>query len=202
MTDTLTRVQLCAVPIERDYKHTLYFADTATQKAYFDGKTKKSATECSYQRREKMVRFPAKYDDIVNCNYLMYQNSNTGNRSKWYYAFITKMEYKNDEMTEIYFEIDVMQTWLRNEDYVVNPSFIEREHVINDNIGANTVPENLETGDYVINNMNKNSSLLTNSLIMGCTVDLNKIDEGVLSDKYEPAGGGMYNGIYSGIKYL
>ena len=34
-------------------------------------------------------------------------------------------------------------------DFDTQPSFIEREHTNNDAIGSNTVPENIELGDYI-----------------------------------------------------
>ena len=201
MSNMLSEVRLLAVPLENDYKHTYHFDTVAEQTAYLAGKAlemNKSATNCSYQRKDKMIRFPAGIDDIITCNYVMYRNGAYSN--KWYYAFITRMEYKNDEMTEIYIETDVLQTWLNV--YRVLPSFIEREHVDDDSIGKHTVPEQVETGEYVINKKNKNSSLLVNSLIMACTVDLNDFDDAFIgSGKYKAVAGEMYNGIYSGLKY-
>lgn len=57
------------------------------------------------------------------------------------------MEYVNDTMTHIYIETDVFQTW--QFDFIYKQSFIEREHVNDDTVGKNTVPENVETGDYI-----------------------------------------------------
>ena len=77
----------------------------------------------------------------------MYQNKKYNN--KWFYAFIKDMKYENDECTTIEIETDVIQTWLF--DYEIKPSFVEREHVNDDTVGINTVPEGLETGEYVVN---------------------------------------------------
>lgn len=201
MSNMLTAVHLLSVPLGIDYKHTLYFANSQSQYSYFATRilnAKCTANDCSYQRKDKMIRFPACIDDIINCNYVMYRND--AHSSKWYYAFITRMEYKNDEMTEVYIETDVMQTWLF--DYRISPSFIEREHVYDDTTGKHTVPEQLETGDYVINKKNKNASLLTHTLVMACTVDLNDYDDALIgSGKYKAVGGAYYDGIYSGLKY-
>lgn len=56
-------------------------------------------------------------------NYVMYLNENYTN--KWFYAFITKMEYENDYNTKIYITTDVFQTWQFN--LTFKQSFIERE---------------------------------------------------------------------------
>lgn len=79
----------------------------------------------------------------------MYQNENYGN--KWFYAFITKMEYDNDYMTNISIETDVYQTW--QFDIIFKKCFVEREHVEDDTIGKHTVPESLEHGEYIIDNL-------------------------------------------------
>lgn len=47
----------------------------------------------------------------------------------------------------ISFDYDIFQTWFY--DTTVNPSYVEREHVNDDTIGANTVPENVVMGDPV-----------------------------------------------------
>lgn len=200
MSNMLSLVRLLAVPLENDYKHTYHFDDVETQTNFFLDKSVSSPTaiECSYQRKDKMIRFPACIDDIIKYNYVMYRNG--AYSEKWYYAFITRMEYKNDEMTEIYIETDVLQTWLK--EYKVLPSFIEREHVDDDTIGKHTIPEQLETGDYIVNAVNKNSSLANTNIIVATTVNLNRETHNILGkETYASDGGGNYNGIYSGLRY-
>ena len=58
------------------------------------------------------------------------------------------MEYINENCTLIYFETDCFQTWQFNLN--IKRSFVVREHTNNDTIGANIVPEGLETGEYVV----------------------------------------------------
>lgn len=142
MATNITEVRLLAVPLENDYKHTIVFRSEDDQINYFKGKTVDSQSELTYQRKDNVIRYPSSYENIQTCNYVMYKN-----KSKWYYAFITKMEYVNEERTDIYIETDVLQTWRSK--YSVRNSFIEREHCNNDGIGLNTVPEGLETGEYV-----------------------------------------------------
>ena len=148
-TTNITKVYLLSVPLESDYKNTLYFANASSQQSYFQSKIVKSYTDFSYQRKDNIIRIPEIYDSICHCNYVMYQNSNYSN--KWFYAFINKMEYINVERTDITIETDVIQTWLF--DYTVKSSFVEREHVSDDSVGANTVPESLETGEYISCNL-------------------------------------------------
>lgn len=145
MSNTFTTVRLLGVPLENDYKHTFHFDTVQEQEEYFINKTLYTANECSYQRKEKLIRFPACIDNINGCNYVMYKNAS--HSSKWHYAFIVDKQYKNDEMTEIYIETDVLQEWLNY--YIIKPSFVEREHVENDTIGLHTIPEDLNVGQIV-----------------------------------------------------
>lgn len=73
----------------------------------------------------------------------MFQNTSFGN--KWFYAFIKSVEYINNEVSEIEFQMDVMQTWYF--DYELEMCFVEREHSATDVIGGNIVAEGLEIGD-------------------------------------------------------
>ena len=77
----------------------------------------------------------------------MYKNTHYLN--KWFYAYITKMEYENDNCTRIYIKTDVFQTWQFDLTYM--KSFVEREHVNSDNIGEHTVDEGIATGEYINN---------------------------------------------------
>ncbi len=203
MGNTMTTVRLLAVPLENDYKHTFYFQNDIAQANYFSSKVVKVANNCSYQRKEKMIRFPAFIESIERCNYVMYNNGE--HSAKWYYAFITKMEYKNDEMTEIYIETDVMQTWLRNNDYTIKTSFIEREHVDSDIVGEHTIPEGLDTGEYISNAKITNEELQDVSLVIGCTIDINdytnQADDWNSTKEFKATYGTHYNGLFSGLKY-
>lgn len=140
---------LCTgVPLDNSYTHTVKFASLAAQTAAFQAKAKRTYEHCTYIRETSRIRIPDVYDDVVMCNYLMYQNAGYGS-DKWFYAFITGVYYVNDHATEIEFEIDVMQTWAF--DYEVLPGFIERNHTATDAIGEYLLPEPVETGEMIVN---------------------------------------------------
>ena len=142
-----TDVYLLKVPLEIDEVNQLTFANTTAQYNYFNSLPKLPADNFTYQRKDGTIRFPANFDDIMQYNYVMYRNEAYSN--KWFYAFITGMEYLNDNVTAISIKTDVWQTW--QFDLVYKKTFVEREHVNNDTIGSNTIEEGLELGDYMIN---------------------------------------------------
>ena len=141
---------LRGVPLDSTYTDTFgkgFFPNVSAQVAYFTRKAKYTFTDLTPVRMQNMLRLPIVADDLFDCNYIMFQNANFG--QKWFYAFIDEINYINPSCSEVSFTLDVMQTWLF--DYTIHPSFVEREHINNDSIGQNIVAENLELGDYVYN---------------------------------------------------
>lgn len=198
MANPITKVYLLDVPLESDYKNTLYFANASSQQSYFQSKVigSYSYNDFTYQRKDNIIRIPEIYDNICHCNYVMYQNTNYSN--KWFYAFVTDLEYINDGRTDLHIKTDVIQTWLF--DYTLKTSFVEREHTSNDTIGNNLLPEDLELGEYICNSYMKDYNLNDSDTdlcyILGTT-------HMILPNATPPKeyGGGLYNGIYSGVMY-
>lgn len=140
-----TRIILLKSPLTLSNKNQITFASKQEQFQYFYSLPKKEEDDAMYQRKDNVIRFPAHSDTLQNYNYCMYQNENYGN--KWFYAFITNMEYINDNCTYISIKTDVFQTW--QFDLLWKPSFIEREHVLDDTVGLHTIPENLNIGELI-----------------------------------------------------
>lgn len=139
------------VPLDNTYDHTIYFEDASSQFQWFERKAKYKLEKQSYQRVQKgVIRVGVRAESLYDCNYVMFQNSAFG--TKWFYAFIKGIEYVNNNVSEITFELDVIQSWLINTDWELEICFVEREHTYTDEIGSNIVPENLEIGDEVIAN--------------------------------------------------
>lgn len=114
----------------------------------------------TYQRKDGTVVVDGSYDDLRLYNYLIYQNGDTGNKSKWIYCFITSLGYLNDNATSISFETDVIQTWRFEIEKNFLPSFIAYEHrpqwYIDNNMDnrrrpcINTQNENIELGTDLV----------------------------------------------------
>lgn len=187
-------VKLCQGVLENDYKNTLDFNSLEAQSAYFETLVKKSYTDYYYMKKDGTITVGENIDNIINCNYLFYKNN--GFTTKTYYCFITGMEYISENSTRISFVTDVYQTWLF--DFSFKASFIEREHVNDDGIGKNTVPENLELGENLIveSPTNINNYDTGTYLCMGVTEMIDEVDLSE-TDKNK-----TYNGIYSGLYYM
>lgn len=149
------------VPLDVNYEHTIYQDSLASQYAMISLYQKNRGysnqfylSAQSYQRLNKgSIRVGLKSDVLYDCNYMMFRNTsytNTDGTAKWFYAFITAVEYVNDNCSDIFYEIDVMQTWYF--DYDLGLCYVEREHSLTDSVNDNYVPEPFDAPDYVVQN--------------------------------------------------
>lgn len=151
------------VPLSNDYTDTLYWPDVATQTAYFAALPGLSFGAQTYQRVKNWVmRLQVPADQIYDYNYLMFQN--TAHGSKWFYAFITKVEYINEAVSEITYELDVMQTWWG--ELVRLPSYVERETTIADIPGGNLAPEPVDLGPIKCHSMERSGYMDSYSVVI------------------------------------
>ena len=136
------------IPLDNEYNDTIYFTSETAQYNYYAGHAGRTFTKQYYQRVNRGVcRLEVVADQIYNYNYMMFQNTAYGN--KWFYAFITSIEWVNNITSEIHFEIDVMQTWLF--DVHLGACLVEREHKSTDVVGEHIQPEPVDIGPIQCN---------------------------------------------------
>ena len=184
-----SRIIVCHnVPMDSTYEHSVSFDSATAQINTLMTYKKYEFTPSTYQRQNRNAcRVERKVEDLYDCNYLLFQNTTFGN--KWFYAFITSVDYINDSVTEISYEIDELQTWLF--DWNLLPSFVERQHAETDGIGENIKNEPIATGEYVLNDHGKVDSAMDElCLVIGYV----KIEEGSSS-------GMIYDRVYSGLRF-
>ena len=198
------KVFLCKTELENDYKHQLTFANLQAQENYFNSVVafQYATDNFTYIKKDNVININENIEKILPCNYLFYRNDgfyDAQGNIKTYYCFINNMEYINENCTRLYIETDVWQTYQFDINY--KASFVEREHTNDDTIGANTYPESLETGEYIINSQYVDPTMddvfNDTCYVLGCSVDFN-----ITADRFLPSGGGSYNGLYSGVKYF
>ncbi|MBR4485918.1 hypothetical protein IKS57_00865 [bacterium] len=141
-TKTLTsKIRLCkGINLDRDYVNVLNY--TESQMVILcesQDHLVASANDYSFIRNKGSISTNFDYDDALQSNYIAFQNKDYSN--KWFFAWIDEVIYNGESNTEIKYTIDVWSTWF---DYwTAKTCFVSREHVNNDTIGANTVPEDL-----------------------------------------------------------
>lgn len=149
MNNKNSAIILCKnIKLDKDYKNVLSYTESEML-TLCQNNAVVSANNYTFIRQDRneiKVDFP--YSTCLQCNYMAFQNPNYSN--KWFFAFIDEVSYISDNATRISFIIDEHSTWF---DYwFTEPCLVLREHVNSDLIGEHTYPENLEHGDYMINN--------------------------------------------------
>lgn len=143
----------------------------------------------SFLREEKnTIYVGTTYGVCLQANYLAFQNPDYSN--KYFFAFIEGVEYVNDKTTKINYKVDLFTTWRSY--FNLKSCFVVREHVTDDTIGTHTVPESLETGDYIVNSHLTDSYNNQTMLVMSVTELVDGTDTRT----------SIYNGLPSYACYL
>ena len=95
------------VPLEPSFDHTIWFDSSDQQATAFT-----TYALAYYFNKVSYQRYPRPYitldktvDELIGCNYMMFRN--TGFGEKWFYAFITQVEYISNTTSRIYYTIDL-----------------------------------------------------------------------------------------------
>lgn len=108
--------------IRPDYDHTVDFKSAEEQFAFWHSFSKHHFNEVMYVRKTRQsIVIDRPIETLYAVNYMIFKNNN-----KCYYAFITDMEIAGKDSTYLYYELDVMQTYMF--DYELLPSYVLREH--------------------------------------------------------------------------
>ena len=179
--------------LTNEYVNTIWFPSKSAQDGMFSQIVVKFFTNQMYSRVNKnTVRVNCVADEIQDCDYMRFQNTRN-NISKWYYCFINEINYINEQVTEISYEIDELQTWFL--DGTFDKCFVERNHSLTDNIGENIVPEPFATeGNIVVSTPIKKASTGTKYLVVLGARDIGAFFQDL--DQNE------YGGLASTVHYL
>ena len=199
-------VYLLKVPLEIDNENQLTFANATAQHTYFNSLPKKGYDDFTYVRKDSVLRIPDLVDNLYSYNYVMYRNDAYSN--KWFYAYITGMEYVNDSVTDISIATDTFQTW--QFDLTYKRTFVEREHVNDDTAGLHTQPEGLQLGEPVINSKttlkpDKTTQTYdqeTINFINPIFFQVTEFLSAYLPEAETYSSASEYNGVFSGLRYF
>ena len=180
------------IKLDKDYKNVLSYTESEML-ALCRSNAVAMATDYSFIRKEKgYIKTSFSYNDALKCNYMAFQNKDYSN--KWFFAFIDDVEYLSDGTCTIRYTVDEFSTWY---DYwFTEPCLVLREHVNSDEIGEHTYPENLEHGEYIINDYDKlRYSLQPEEWVVIATSWLPANTPNLPTTQF-------YGGIFSGVYYL
>lgn len=197
-----SKIYLCKdINIDNEYNNVLNYTvqqmlDLCTDSAHLVA----SASNYSFIREtDNTISVSFTYSQCLESNYMVFQNSDYSN--KWFFAWIKDVKYVSDSTTQITFEVDAWSTWFN--DVTIKKSFVIREHVNSDNVGEHTLPENFETGEFIMNSAP--TKLMTYStdvsspdgtyIVFGAT-NLPDGTFGTLNDHR------FVNGVFGGLIYI
>lgn len=163
-----------------------FFGNAQGQYNFFNSKAIKTFNKgvpIQFDPSTITIGIPA--ESIYLSDYVIIQNDN----SKIYYAFLNKIEYVNLESCRITIEIDFVQSFLFDINYL--KSFVIREHSESDIIGENLLAEEFSYSEYILDN-HQRTVLFDYYSVVVVTSDKGNIQGGV------PRGyvGGMFSGLY------
>lgn len=135
-------------PYDNRYDYIKLFSNKTQQQSYFNLFNKiliDEGDEEGYVREGETFIVEYNYDYLVyeGVNYVIWNNG-----FKDLYCFIVKKEYVDEELTRLYYEIDVLNTFLF--DFNINKSYIERKVCAISEISD--YDEGLEIGEHIIEN--------------------------------------------------
>ena len=192
-------------PLDPNYENTLRFPPASelgrdAQEWYFlysDLVQRYTIYDQSYQRKTRnSIKVEGGIGTYRQYNYMAFKNTDFEN--KWFYAFITDVEYINNITCEVFYRLDVIQTYFF--DVQFNQCMIERQHNETDALGDNIIDEGLETGEYIVNTSSRKN--FTPVIVVAVTEEWDSTN-----NKFVPVDGYAYTGIndswyYSGTKYV
>lgn len=200
-----SKIYIGNAPFDNSYRHTMTFATAQAQYEYFLSACPQVLRESDYTyvRMNHSVKVPFNAELLYTYDYCMYQNSNYGN--KWFYAFITAVNYINENATELVLELDVMQTWYF--DYTLVQGFVEREHVNDDTKYAHLNPEPqmpfniLAQSKYRCPDFNDCYAIVQTNATPHYAGDVSPSPTVGNADRTTPVSGGLYCDIVNGAAY-
>ena len=144
-----SKILLCKnIKLDKNYNNVLNYSEQQLLSLCSDSSHLISQkNDYSFIRESKnTISTDFSYDDCLKANYIAFQNKDYSN--KWFFAFVEDVQYISDACTQITYSIDFWSTWFNK--LTINQCFVKREHTNNDTIGANTIDENLDIGDVVV----------------------------------------------------
>jgi hypothetical protein len=136
------------IKMDREYVNVLSYSESKIVTLCLQNIVKESSN-FSFIRANKSIQVPFSYGECLQANYIAFQNPDYSN--KWFFAWIDEVIYKGDSNTEIKYTIDSWSTWF--DKWTKKPCFIQREHTNDDTVGTNTIPENLNIGQLICDNV-------------------------------------------------
>lgn len=193
-------IYICSVAFNSSFEHTPFFESKSAQQSTFAECVQRTYSAYTFLRETTSIKVQAHKNDTETWNYLYFTNDSGAN---YYYYFIDRIEYINDQTVELFLTLDVMQTYHFR--YNLLPSFVERKHTMTDVPGDNLVEEDLDLGEYINYGDYTTSTMDTLCILVLSTIDLHWYSSQLKSGTYpnetvkeHPSLGSKIDRVFSG----
>lgn len=187
------------IKLDNNYSNTMWFPNSDAQTNFFLPKAFAIYNQMSYQRKDRgVIRIEARIADAYSVNYMIFRNTSFEN--KLFYAFVDKVEYVNNETINIYYSLDVIQTYMF--DWELHQCLIERQHSTTDVAGDNLEAEGLDIGDAINNGLPSVYTYAEYSIFMGIATGDNEDMFNTLSALADENSGNVNTGGYALVNGL
>ena len=148
------RILICKnIKLDKSYRNVLNYSESQMLELCSQNVVAQ-ADDYSFIREKGTIKVNFSYSQCLQSNYVAFENPDYS--GKWFFAFIDKVNFISPGATEIEYTIDIWSTWFSY--WVQKPCFVVREHVSNDTIGLHTVPENIDVGEVIEEQVTEDSS--------------------------------------------
>lgn len=205
-------------------QNVLSFSSESAQTSYYMGCTKHHFDTCRVEGTESSfgrIILPGTPADYYDCNYIMWRNPQFS--GKWFYAYMNNVRPLNSGACVADYMFDHFRTWYF--ELSLGPCLVAREHVNSDSPGEWLLPEDIETGEFLlapdtgneVDLMRRGGVDWSAKLVIvytyspdtggdGFAYFVNEVSQG-LSYRFQGlkpvfAGGYMESGIFQGCRYL
>ena len=187
------------IKLDNNYSNTMWFPNSGAQADFFMPKAFAVYNQMSYQRKDRgIIRIEARIADAYSVNYMIFRNISFEN--KLFYAFVDRVEYVNNETINIYYSLDVIQTYMF--DWELHQCLIERQHSTTDVSGENPEAEGLDIGDAINNGLPAVYTYSEYSIFMGIATGDNEDMFNTLSALADENSGNVDTGGYALVNGL
>ena len=157
------------IKMDKKYRNVLSYSETEMLELCRANKSIELTKYSFIRDKKQSIKVEYPYDACLACNYIAFQN--TDYSGKWFFAFIDRVNYLSNAVTEIEYTVDIWSTWFSY--WTPQTCYVNREHVNDDTIGLHTIPENIDVGEVIQESTDTYTSLTDDYyFIMLCTYDL------------------------------
>lgn len=157
------------VPVDSTQTRQLFFNSADERDAYFDNLPKYASVDnAKYIRRTGTLK--AQIPPTTYVNYMRFKNTGLA-MSKWFYAFVNRIDYLNPTTSTVSWTLDVYQTFIHEVNF--RDCDITREtRSATLSQKDNVLPEGIDYGDYRILTLKKVVDMKVSAYLVISTVDL------------------------------